>query len=83
MSCGIGSRLGSDPALLWLWRRPATTAPIGPLARESPYAAGAALEKAKRQGGGGVSYTDRSSKMSETFCLEKISSNLAFPGAYY
>ena len=38
-----------DPALLWLWRSPAATAPIGPLAWEPPYAARAALEKAKRQ----------------------------------
>ena len=34
--------------LLWLWRRPAATAPIGPLAWEPPYAMGAALEKAQR-----------------------------------
>ena len=46
MSCGVGRRLGSDPALLWLWRR--ATAPIRPLAWEHPYAQGAALEKAKR-----------------------------------
>ena len=49
MSCGVGCRRGSDPALLWLWRRPVATAPIRPLAWEPPYAAGAALEKAKRQ----------------------------------
>ena len=34
-----------DPALLWLWRRPAATALIGPLAWEPPYAAGVALKK--------------------------------------
>ena len=43
------SRHGSDLALPWLWRRQAATAPIGPLAWEPPYAAGAALEMAKRQ----------------------------------
>ena len=48
MSCGVGHRCVSNPALLWLWRRPAATAPIRSLAGESPYAAGAALEKAKR-----------------------------------
>ena len=32
VSCGVGCRLGSDPALLWLWRRPVATAPIQPLA---------------------------------------------------
>ena len=49
MSCGVGCRLGSDPALLWLWRRLAATAPIGPLAWEAPYAAGAAQEMAKKK----------------------------------
>ena len=47
MSCGIGHRCGSDPVLLWLWRRPAATAPIRLLAWEPPYAMGAALEKTK------------------------------------
>ena len=45
MGCGSGS----DPALLWLWRRPVATAPIRPLAWEPPYAAGAAQEIAERQ----------------------------------
>ena len=49
MSCGVGRRHGSDPPLLWLWCRPVVTAPIGPLAWELPHAAGAALEKTKRQ----------------------------------
>ena len=31
--------------LLWLWHRPAATAPIRPLGWEPPYAAGAALKK--------------------------------------
>ena len=48
MSCSVGCRRGSDPALLWLWHRPAATALIGPLAWEPPYAAGAAVEMAKR-----------------------------------
>jgi len=38
-----------DLALLWLWRRPASIAAIRPLAWVPPYAAGAALEKAKGQ----------------------------------
>ena len=42
--CGVGCGRGSDPALLWLWRRPVATAPIQPLAWEPPYAAGAAQE---------------------------------------
>ena len=48
MSCGVGHRCGSDPALLWLWPRPAAAAPIRPLAWEPPCAAGGALKKAKR-----------------------------------
>ena len=35
-------------ALLWFWHRPVATALIRPLAWEPPYAAGVALEKAKR-----------------------------------
>ena len=34
-----------DPALLWLWRRPAATAQIRSLNWESPYAEGVALGK--------------------------------------
>ena len=34
-------------AVLWLWHRPAATAPIRPLAWVPPHAAGAALDKAK------------------------------------
>ena len=49
MSCGIGCRHASDPTLLWLWRRPAATALIRPLAWEPPNAMGVALEKTKRQ----------------------------------
>ena len=48
MSCGVGHRRHSDPALLWLWCRLAATASIRPLAWEPPCAAGVALEKAKR-----------------------------------
>ena len=49
MSCDVGHRRGSDPTLLWLWRRLAGAAQIRPLAWEPPYATEAALEKAKRQ----------------------------------
>ena len=49
MSCGVGRRHGLDPTLLWLWCRLAAVALIGPLAWEPPYAAGVALEKAKKQ----------------------------------
>ena len=39
MSCVVGCRRSSDPALLWLWRRPAAMALIRPLAWEPLYAA--------------------------------------------
>ena len=48
VSCGVGRRCGSDPMLLWLWHRLAAVVPIGPLAWETPYAVGAALEKGKK-----------------------------------
>ena len=37
-----------DPALLWLWCRPAAVVPIQPLAWEFPYAMGAVLKKKKK-----------------------------------
>ena len=46
MSCGVGRRCSSDPMLLWLWRRPVATSPIGPLAWEPPYASGSGPRKA-------------------------------------
>jgi len=49
VSCGVGHRHGPDPASLWLWHRLEAIALIRPLAWEPTYAAGAALEKAKRQ----------------------------------
>ena len=48
VSCGVGRRCGSDPMLLWLWRRPAATALIRPLAWEPPYASGAAQSNSKK-----------------------------------
>ena len=45
MSCGVGRRCSSDPALLWLWHRPAARALFRPLAWEPPYAASAALKR--------------------------------------
>ena len=47
--CDVGHRLGLDPAWLWLWYRPAATAPIQSLAWEPSYAKGAALKKMKIQ----------------------------------
>ena len=49
MSCGVGHRRGSDPALLRLWYRLVATALIGPLAWEPPCAVGSGARKGKRQ----------------------------------
>ena len=47
VSCGVCHRLGSDPALLWLWHRLVAMDLIGPLAWESAYGAGVALKRKK------------------------------------
>ena len=47
VSCGVGHRRSLDLVLLRLWRRPAATAPIQPLAWEPPYATGAVLKRQK------------------------------------
>ena len=49
LSSGVGHRHGSDPTLLWLWRRLADLAPIQSLAWELPYATGAALKSKKEK----------------------------------
>ena len=49
VSRGVGHRRGAGPELLWLWRRPAATAPIHLLAWELPYAKGMALNKDKKK----------------------------------
>ena len=49
MSCGVGLRHGSDLVLLWLWRRPAATAPSRPLAWESPYGPQKTKDKKKKK----------------------------------
>ena len=49
MNCGVGHRRGSDPKLLWLWRRLAATTLNEPLAWDSPYAACVALKDKKKK----------------------------------
>ena len=49
VSCSVGHRHGSDLVLLWLWCRPAATAPIRSLAWESPYAVSTALKMQKKK----------------------------------
>ena len=46
MSCGVGCRCGTDPALLWL----TATALILPLAWEPLHASGSALKRQKERG---------------------------------
>ena len=42
--CSLSHRCDLDPALLWLWHRPAAEAPIQFLTWEFPYATGMALK---------------------------------------
>ena len=53
MNCGVGHRHSLDLVLLWLWRRPAATAWIRPLAWKPLHAVSAALkgQKTKKKGG--------------------------------
>ena len=48
MSCDVGHRHGSDPALLWLWHRPAAAALIQPLVWELPFVTGRGLKRAEK-----------------------------------
>ena len=49
MSWGVGLRHGSDPGLLWLWRRPAAVVPMRPLAWEPPYAVSGTIKRQKKK----------------------------------
>ena len=49
MSCGVGHRHSLDLEFLWLWCRPAATAPIRLLAWEPPYTMGTALKRQKKK----------------------------------
>ena len=77
MSCGIGHRCGSDLELLWLWCRPATIARIQPLAREPPYAIGAALKRQKKKKKKKVRQLDFS--ISSFFFYIRIKTNVPAP----
>ena len=69
MSCGVGCRCRSDPVLLWLWRRPAGTAPIrppslgisiscgyGPLKKKKSKKKAGTLSDVAREGAGEMSW---------------------------
>ena len=64
IGCGVSGRSGSVLALLWLWRRPAATAPIRPLAWETPCAAGVALKSKSRKT---KTKQTKKSRVSQTF----------------
>ena len=49
MSCGVGYRHSSDPALMQVWGRPAAVVAIRPLVWEPPYATGLALKRQKKK----------------------------------
>ena len=51
MSCGVGCRCGSDPALLWLWCRPAAAVVIWPPSLQLPYAPGVTLHPPQKKDG--------------------------------
>ena len=71
---GVGRRCGSDPVWLWLWCRPAATAPIRPLAWEPPYASGVAPEKTKKKKKFSVDY----SIISHIYIVQQISTTFSF-----
>ena len=72
MSCGVGCRCSSDMMLLWLWCRPAATAPIQPLAWKFPYAESVALKSKKKKK---QKKTENSGKVIE-WTLFSVRSNL-------
>ena len=75
MSCGVGHRRSSDPALLWLWGRPEGTALIQPLVWEIPYAIGMAIKKTHTQKFLRIILGDVLSALS-WFCGTKLSAKL-------
>ena len=74
MNCGVGLRCGSDLSLLWLWHRPAATAPIRPRAWEPPYAAGAALKGQKTKTK--TKQKNKQKKLFWDFCCGAVEMNL-------
>ena len=49
LCCGLWLQPQLDLAMVWLWCRPVATAPIQPLAWESPYVMGAALKRQRKK----------------------------------
>ena len=66
VSCSVGCRCGSDPALLWLWCRVGAVAPIQPLAWKPPYTVGVALKNKNK---------NKQTKQKKTNKKKEVSSN--------
>ena len=85
MSCGVGRRCGSDPALLWLWlcHRPAAIAVIRPLGWESPYAMGKKTKKKKERKADTIQLTHRNNALfTSLVSLKLLSGKLCWQTEY-
>ena len=69
MSCGVGHGHGLDPALLWLWCRPAALAPIRPLTWELPHGTGVVLKRKKEKESESHLIDNKKSKKWRSKCL--------------
>ena len=83
VSSGVGHRWGSDPKLPWpwLWCRPATAAPIQPLAWEFPYATDVALkikQKKKKEVEGKRREIGQSDKIEKHDELDELGAVLSY-----
>ena len=83
MSCGVGHRCGLELVLLWLWHRPAATAPIQSLAWEPPYAIGMALKKDRREKKRREKDTQVCNSSVSSWPKDKTRHNLTTPSWHY
>ena len=77
----MGRRCGLDPALLWLWHRPAAAAPIRPLAWELPCAVGVAPKRQKIKKGAMVKSWDRGHAYGD-LCLHGVNLDLGISSQF-
>ena len=73
MSCGTGYGCSLDLELLRLWRRPAASTPIQPLAWELPYVVEAALKRQlkKKKKKNETNYTQLNMELAENNYIQK------------
>ena len=75
---------GKDPPLLWPWGRPATAAPIRPLAWEPLHAAGAVLKEKKKKNPGDAIGCGRGWRRKQPkFSMSKFTTSLHFFSLIY